>query len=475
MNRNDSTMSDSIPNPEELKIRLHNALLQILKHLASSETARKFYTTPTHDVFHEVRLCAPVPDQERKTCEDILTGRFSEDSAAKQELRLSQFDLWTREKFGLERLEHLSVDPDACPAADSCFVSIEASPGSPSTRLKPDTTKDSGTGDRAVSLPPVCRLQGLPDEWNQLVPEIRSRLRAGSDPFGAWMLPQPQWRCEWLEAHGAISSKSPEYGEAIILVPDEEASQSDEARSCWFARTEAALLLRKASPSRDWARVLTTGNRDQPAWITLEKLTGTSGPLITTARMRQEAVSLDDAVLLGQGLCRILGNLNTIGVHLLDLTAERIIFERPPFALIHLLEPTAVVPASDLLPEWRGVTDGRYEGAEARQHGPAQVMLIGSILLSLICATSAIQVRGRFPAGRSATFALLAGMPQLADAPANRILEPLACNFEDRARLQRQKTHGRKLAKVLLGCLVEDVRGRYETVAELNDALKKCS
>ena len=324
---------------------------------------------------------------------------------------------------------------------------------------------------------------GLPREWARLCGDLRERLLGGSHafPFQDWDLPQAEWCSRWTEAFRAIPVRSGARGSATILVPSESAASSAGAERAWGLRVAAADQMLRNPPGASYglvAGVLGKADGETPGYIILDRSPHARRSL-EERLLKGDFPTPEGAVCLGMALCSILESLNLSGVSLLELPLAAIVFEDSPgLRVTEILDPTAVVPESPLIPEWRALEDPT---APARESGKAvaraQVFLVAALVLAIARGTFRAPAGEAPEAGRSSTFARLAGMPELADQDAERIAAPLSEYLARKWPGQKSRVDCQRLVSVLRWALAESPDQRHPSLpalgAELESSLRK--
>jgi hypothetical protein len=250
------------------------------------------------------------------------------------------------------------------------------------------------------------------------------------------------------------------------MVPDELSGAVCEAERAWKQRVRAAhQLINSGGQNPGFARVLDCSR----GFVTLARETFV--PKSLEERLA-EGVSASPrrAFEIGRALCEILRCLNSLTVHILDLAPDWIACESTPILrIVQIMDPTAVIPAVGVLPEYRGLEAGVAD--EPAHPERAQVFLVGALVLGLIRGTTGLLRHGLFPRGQSASFAALAGRAQFADEPPQRIAGPLVTDIQDGLRLARQNMQAGEAVEVLRHCLAEQSGQRYPALADLEAAI----
>lgn len=296
----------------------------------------------------------------------------------------------------------------------------------------------------------------FPREWRSLVKETRARLLEPMPrpPFSPWILPQPLWRSSWVEAFAVISIDARATSAATVMVPTEDAADSREASEAWRARIAAGIRL-STNPVRArtglLSRVFECAVASAPSYVIVERLT--HGPRTLAERIRSaDRPTPQQLVELAIALCQLLSTLAASQVRVMDLRPDLIAFEHSEgLRLTQLLDPTAVWPAIDLIPELRlGTTSLETVTSAADATERAQVFLVAALILGLLCNTTELLHAPVFRQGRSASLASLAGSPQLADDDPDRITAPLSAEL--------RRTHPNRDDDMAIGHLVQTLR-----------------
>ncbi len=318
------------------------------------------------------------------------------------------------------------------------------------------------------------RRNSLPLEWTPLVEEIRFQLQKTppGPPFEKWSMPDQQWGSLWSEAYRVVSRDDDRDQRGLVVIPSEDSNSCREALEWWRLRIEAARVLQlRAGEGLRWPRVIDCGTLESPAFVILDLPAFANRSLFERLK-RGVAISGKVTIQLAMELCVTLRALNDRGVHVLNLSPEYIFFEWSAGARFTLLaDPTAVIPCPGFIPEWRLLESPCAEFREVQPVETSQVFVIGALLLACLRADPELLTQAEFPEGPCSSLAMLAGQPELASGPAERITEPLINELESQAMMVGVNV--RKLVEDgLRWCLTEEPEDRFHSLAELSDALK---
>jgi len=306
--------------------------------------------------------------------------------------------------------------------------------------------------------------ESLPEDWQARVTEIRDRLldQRGKHPFAEWRIPRLVWETELCEAYSLVGDD--EVRKALILIPSKESSQIPEAERAWALRAKAAQILCD-NRSIHWAAVIGLSEPCRPAYLILED--------INLKPLNPDALLMRDCVEVGIAVANILVALNNLGISVLDVRPESIVFDPlSPSRIIQLLDATSVFPLTGLLPEQhtlhRDLLTSSVGGLES-----SQAFLVGALTLSFLQKTTEKIFKERnFSQGCSARFAQIARMPELSDSPIDRIAQVLSSDLEARISYEGERLDAKRLVHVLRWCLAERKGDRYARLPQVVSDLK---
>ncbi len=313
----------------------------------------------------------------------------------------------------------------------------------------------------------------FPREWNPLVHDIRERLFGSIPqmPFSEWILPQPLWHGAWAEAFAVISPDEFANAAAIVLVPSEDAADSSEALEAWRARVAAATRL-STNPVRARAGLITKivgcAVNATPSYVLLERLP--HGPRTLAERLRGADVPTPAQLLqLAIALCELLTSLAAAHVRILDLRPEVVAFEHSEgLRLTQLLDPTAVWPIADLVPELRLAGSSLATTlADPGVSERVQVFMVAALTLGVLRNTTESLRAPTRGSGCAVSFATLAGFPELADSDHDRIVEPLIDDLRQTYSDGPDWVASQTLVRICRWALSEEPDERHQSLAEL--------
>lgn len=433
-------------------VQYRRALLAILDQIDHEEALQKRVAN-LQSLLETLRCYRPVPQALVQIVE--VFGRNCVPDPDLISKANSDLNCWL-EELGLPRVDEFSAEPepmDVIELTERC---------EPEKLLTPE--------------PPVVPLLPLPNAWKDRVPAIRERLLSDPGPrlpFSRWLLPQPRWKSRWIDSFAVVAADDDDANTGFILVPSDDAAQSSEAEGCWLRRLETAEILQQGAAVSQVIRPCVHREADVSCGIALLRSDFARRTLAERVR-GSNGLSPRESVELGISICGILGSLNARGIHVLDLSPEWIAFDwSEGQRFTQLLDPTAVIPGSGLLPEWRGAELGIAEASELGQPETSQVFLIGSLVLALICETVEDFLTADFPNGRSATFACLSGARNLADSHATSIAAPLVADLARKAAQFGDRIDSDALVESLRWSVAEHRDERFDSLSEFAAALRK--
>ncbi len=419
---------------------IHRSLLAVLTRLDPGEAARAGCNTPPTRLLELVRSCRPLPA------------------------------VFVR--FVLEHDGNTPTQNDLAVAAATAWNAWLHDNGFPALE---ETIEPHETSSRAAVRVPITEVEfrPFPREWKPLVLDTRERLLGPipQPPFSHWILPQPLWRGPWTEAFAVISPDELANAAATALVPSEDGADSQEAIEAWRARVAAATRL-STNPVRPRtglvSKVLNCAGNSTPSYVLLERLP--HGPRPLAERLRSADCPTPTQILqLAAALCELLTSLAAAHVRIMDLQPELVAFEHSEgLRLTQLLDPTAVWPIADLVPELRSpgssLSTMLAERAVAER---AQVFLVAALTLSLLRNTAQLLQSPIGGSGRSVSFAMLAGVPELANADPERIAEPLIDDLQRHYGHSPDSIASETIVRVCRWALSEEPEERHQSLSAL--------
>ena len=334
-----------------------------------------------------------------------------------------------------EEPERVRILTEAC---ESWYRELAAKHPAPSAHSAPKLAEPAQLQrpEPIRSKPPQIKAADQP--WQEVVKSVRSGL-LGFPPSGlgsVWEMPRKIWSSPWAEAYRVASFAGEEERRGLALIPTELAADAREAESWWRLKIEAAAKLKaQARPDARLAKVIDHGTQASPSFVLLEwdPPCGSLIDFVSAAHTR----SLRDEVEIALAWCELLTELGRRGVLVVDLPPP-LIHQRWSSGqqAVFLADPTAVVPASHLLPELRarGAVPpfGQY-----RTVLRDQVFLVGALLLACIrrhieCLQTGVTTRGP-----SASFASVAGLPGLSSQLSSEVLPSVRADLEKHPKPSR--------------------------------------
>jgi hypothetical protein len=281
------------------------------------------------------------------------------------------------------------------------------------------------------SRPLSIRTQAANQPWTEAVKSVREGLLGlpSSGLGSVWEMPRKVWSSPWIEAYRVSSFSGEDERQGLVLVPTDAAGNSKEAESWWRLKVEAAQKLKaQARPDDRLAKVIDHGTHASPSFVLLE-WDPPCGSLLDYVATKQSR-TLRDEVEIALAWCELLASIGRRGILVVDL---------PP-ALIHLrcsagqrslflADPTAVIPASHLLPELRS-SRAIPSCARYRTANRDQVFLVGALLLTCVRRQMGVLQGGISTSGPSASLASLSGLPGLSTRLPSEVLPSIHAYLE---------------------------------------------
>lgn len=434
--------------PGKFPNMLRSSLLAVLKAVDPVEAARLEPGAGIGRLLELVRSCRPLPPKFVHWVTAQVNGGQAQ-SAGNRDEALADWNTW----LSGNGFAALGSVHDATPTAEPVQATITPPPVGP------------------------C----LPREWHLLVADTRARLLEPipQAPFSQWMLPQPLWRASWTDAHAVISSDERATVAATALVPSDDAGVSLAAQDAWRARVSAANRL-SANPVRTRAailcRILDCAPAATPSYVVIERLR--EGPRTLAERLRSADTPTPAQVReFAIALCDMLTALAAANVSIMDLRPEFVAFEHSEgLRLTQLLDPTAVCPLANVIPELR--THGPTPAAGLLDQDDverAQVFLVAALALGVLRNTAKFLEVPAVGRGRCASFAALAGAPELADADPDRIVQPLIADIRRTYIAGPDWAAAETLVSQFRWALSEEPDERHQSPAALAASLRGAS